>query len=94
MHHLSDMDEGQRAVPAQTQRDATTCSPDALLGYWQTVFTKTPATHFEGRGWGKVPCKNGQQSKEVNQENIVHLSDYAHVHPTGKTGCDHMKAAN
>jgi len=60
---------------------------DAVLEYWQAAFEPTmPELCFEGRGWGKAPQSNGQQSTcDMNKENIVlHLSDYAYIDTTGK----------
>ena len=59
---------------------------DAVLEYWQAAFEPTmPELCFEGRGWGKAPQSNGQQSTgDMSNENIVLLlSDYAYMETTG-----------
>lgn len=60
---------------------------DAVVDHWWAASEpKMPDIRFEGRGWGKAPQKNGQQStRDMTSENIdLHLLDYAFIDTIGK----------
>lgn len=63
---------------------------DAVLKCWRAAFVpKMPPMCFEGRGWGKAPCKMGQQPiGEMTKETITEISSSTYQTRVRESGRD------